>query len=70
MATKQDERFARGDMLTAPCFNCGYNGPGYFQPETHACASKHHKLYDPNKAVLGGGTEIVVKQRGANGKHV
>jgi hypothetical protein len=22
-----------------PCSKCGYNGPGYFQPDTHPCAS-------------------------------
>lgn len=30
--------FARGAMLQAPCFKCGHNGPGYFQPKQHACA--------------------------------
>jgi hypothetical protein len=24
---------------SAPCCLCGYNGPGYYQPETHACAA-------------------------------
>ncbi len=35
--------FKAGLMAEAPCFNCGYNGPGYFNPETHACAKFHHK---------------------------
>ena len=40
-----DARFAAGDMNKSPCFACGYNGPGYYQPETHACAARHHALY-------------------------
>ena len=26
----------------APCYICGYNGPGYFQPATHKCAKQFH----------------------------
>ena len=26
----------------APCYICGYNGPGYYQPDTHPCAAKYH----------------------------
>jgi hypothetical protein len=26
----------------APCYLCGYNGPGYYQPDTHPCAAKYH----------------------------
>jgi hypothetical protein len=33
--------FKSGLMSKAPCFNCGYNGPGYFNPETHPCAKFH-----------------------------
>lgn len=36
---------ARGAMLTAPCFICGYNGEKYFDPEVHPCAARHHKFY-------------------------
>lgn len=25
-------------LSDAPCSRCGYNGPGYYQPETHPCA--------------------------------
>lgn len=25
-----------------PCYLCGYNGPGYFQPEQHKCAAYYH----------------------------
>lgn len=25
----------------APCHLCGYNGPGYYQPDTHPCAAKY-----------------------------
>lgn len=27
----------------APCFLCGYNGPGYYQPEQHPCAALYHE---------------------------
>ena len=37
--------FRAGAMMTPPCFVCGYNGRGYFQPDTHPCAKKHHKLF-------------------------
>ena len=26
----------------APCYLCGYNGPGYYKPDTHPCAAKYH----------------------------
>ena len=26
----------------APCYLCGYNGPGYFQADTHSCAAGYH----------------------------
>ena len=26
----------------APCPCCDYNGPGYYQPETHPCAAMYH----------------------------
>lgn len=32
------ERFEK-----SPCYLCGYNGPGYFQVETHPCAEFYHK---------------------------
>lgn len=32
-------------MNDAPCFICGYKGPGYFQPSQHRCAGRHHKLF-------------------------
>ena len=28
----------------APCYRCGYNGPGYFQAETHPCAEEYHRV--------------------------
>ena len=40
----EDILFARGAMEEAPCFCCGYNGPGYYQPDQHPCAKRHHKL--------------------------
>ena len=38
--------FKLGAMQNAPCFKCGYNGPGYFQPNMHECAKLHHKYYE------------------------
>lgn len=43
----QDLCFAAGLMRKSPCFACGYNGPGYFQPDQHSCATKHHTLFKP-----------------------
>lgn len=40
----QDMLFERGAMRDAPCFCCGYSGPGYYQPSTHRCARRHHAL--------------------------
>ena len=40
----EDRLFALGEMENSPCFCCGYNGPGYFQPDQHPCAERHHKL--------------------------
>lgn len=34
--------FDRGEMDKPPCFVCGYNGAGYYNPDTHPCAAKHH----------------------------
>lgn len=45
----QNMLFAAGAMEEAPCFCCGYNGPGYFQPEKHSCASRHHTLSEEVK---------------------
>lgn len=44
MQTYEDMLFARGGMDDAPCFCCGYNGRGYYQPDTHPCAKRHHAL--------------------------
>ncbi len=35
--------FRAGAMNEPPCFCCGYNGEGYFNPDMHPCA-KEHKL--------------------------
>jgi len=32
----------RARFEKAPCYLCGYNGPGYYQPGTHSCAAKYH----------------------------
>jgi hypothetical protein len=47
----EDELFRRGAMEDPPCFCCGYNGPGYYQPATHECAKRHHGL-------VGGPVEV------------
>ena len=44
MARYESMLFERGAMLIAPCFCCGYNGPGYFDPSKHACAERHHSF--------------------------
>lgn len=41
----EDKLFSMGAMNIAPCFCCGYNGAGYYQPNTHKCAERHHKLW-------------------------
>lgn len=40
----EDMLFALGAMEQAPCFCCGYTGPGYYQPGKHKCAERHHML--------------------------
>jgi hypothetical protein len=37
--------FVLGKMNDAPCFVCGYKGEGYYQPDKHRCAARHHKLF-------------------------
>jgi hypothetical protein len=32
------------DLLSAPCGFCGYNGPGYWQPHTHAAACPFYEV--------------------------
>lgn len=29
----------------APCYICGYNGPGYYNPDNHPCAAKYHATH-------------------------
>ncbi len=41
----QDRLFTLGEMSEPPCFCCGYNGDGYYQPETHPCAARHHSIF-------------------------
>jgi hypothetical protein len=36
--------FKRGQMTEPPCFVCGYNGEGYYNPTKHPCAAHHHAL--------------------------
>lgn len=45
----EDRLFRLGAMNDPPCFCCGYNGPNYYQPDTHKCAERHHKLYKENE---------------------
>jgi len=44
IAELEDLLFALGAMEQAPCFCCGYNGSGYFQPDKHPCAERHYRL--------------------------
>lgn len=37
--------FQLGAMKSPPCFVCGHNGFGYYNPEKHPCAKLHHVLY-------------------------
>lgn len=46
----EDMLFASGAMETAPCFKCGYNGSGYFQPDKHPCAAWHRAAIDAASA--------------------
>lgn len=40
----EDRLFALGEMNKPPCFCCGYNSEGYYQPSKHKCAERHHEL--------------------------
>lgn len=40
--------FKLGEMNRPPCFKCGYNGKGYYQPNIHKCSELHHKYYKCN----------------------
>jgi hypothetical protein len=44
IAKLEDLLFEKGAMEDAPCFCCGYNGQGYFDPKIHKCAERHHRL--------------------------
>lgn len=35
----------------APCYVCGYNSEGYYQPDIHPCAKKYHAI----RALRGNG---------------
>ena len=41
----ENRLFSLGEMTKAPCFCCGYNGPYYFQVDTHPCVARHHRLF-------------------------
>lgn len=38
-----------------PCYLCGYNGPRYYQPDTHPCAAKYHDLPIARRALSNEG---------------
>jgi hypothetical protein len=42
----QDRLFKLGVMRVPPCFCCGYNGEGYYQPATHKCAAREAALLE------------------------
>lgn len=37
--------------LDPPCYICGYNGEGYFNPDKHPCAAVYHEASAPNSEV-------------------
>ena len=37
-----DGAIDRARFERAPCYLCGYNGPGYYKPDKHPCAAKYH----------------------------
>lgn len=39
-ANEQIRRLWPAKLSAAPCSICGYNGPGYYQAETHPCAAQ------------------------------
>jgi len=43
--------FERGAMADPPCFNCGYNVAGYFQPLMHSCALRHNMPSEDQSAL-------------------
>lgn len=40
----ENRLFELGAMESPPCFCCGYNGPGYYQPDKHKCAERQHRF--------------------------
>jgi hypothetical protein len=38
---------------TPPCVFCGYNGPGFYQPDTHPCMVRYHEI----RAARAGGEQ-------------
>lgn len=53
-AADEIERLRKLAMTTylfeeAPCFLCGYNGPGYYQPEQHPCAALYHEAMEEQR---------------------
>jgi hypothetical protein len=42
LTREQIEGFDTRKFEHAPCYLCGYNGEGYYQPETHPCAVRYH----------------------------
>lgn len=45
----EDLLFNMGMMDTPPCFCCGYNGAGYYQPDKHPCAARHRDAITTNQ---------------------
>jgi hypothetical protein len=48
LSTTHPAQAAEGDSIDvkrferAPCYLCGYNGAGYYQPSSHACSKRYH----------------------------
>lgn len=58
MSDEDKVRFRR-----SPCFICGYNGPGYYQRETHECAARYHATYEGLCATLRADNERLGRER-------
>jgi len=47
--------FDCGEFVNAPCFLCGYNGPGYHQESQHSCVADIRR---PINAALASAPEV------------
>ena len=62
LARAEEGAFDRKRFEKAPCYLCGYNGAGYYQPGTHPCAEKYHTLLAAVLLVRAGDEEKVATE--------